>query len=534
MSDEFDNTWQNEINDGPAKDVPEENTENNEINETSEKNEIKKEPEHTSVPYTQQQFTYGGANTYWTADGQYRSYNQQNTQSGYNQNNGYSRNNYYQNNGYNTQNNGYNPYQNGYNYSYTYQQPQQQPVQQKKKKSGGKIAAIAAVCAALAIIFSLCAFVVGIMLTRQNVKPADNGTEAVTGQNSETPDTDKTLPPETKPADETTKTQPSTSSDATINTGTSENFLSRTEAAAKTINSVVDLVVEEVVQSAFMQEYTSVAGGSGVILTEDGYIATNNHMVENKSKITVTLRNGQSYDATVVGRDEVTDLAVIKIEATGLSPATFGDSSKLVLAQDVIAIGNALGVLGGTVTEGIVSSLERNIIVETGQEMTVLQTTAVINPGNSGGGLFNMAGECVGIVNAKAVREDTEGVGYAIPSSTAIPVLEDLMKYGYVRNRASLGISLVEILDNYTRRRYGVDELGVYISSIDEGSDAEKAGLQVADRVVSIGGTEITSYDQLKNVMSKYNAGDTVTVIVSRKGTEITVQITFTEYNPQA
>ena len=164
--------------------------------------------------------------------------------------------------------------------------------------------------------------------------------------------------------------------------------------------------------------------------------------------------------------------------------------------------------------------------------MTVLQTTAVINPGNSGGGLFNMAGECIGIVNAKAVREDTEGVGYAIPSSIAIPVLEDLMKYGYVRNRVSLGVSLVEILDNYTRRRYGVDELGVYISRVETGSDAEAAGLKAADRFVSIGGTAVKSYDHMKNLLNKYSVGDTAEIVVARGGEEITVQVKFTEHVP--
>ena len=509
---------------------PEENVSNvSEVNTTQE--EIKTEPAHTSVPNAQP-YVYTQGNTYWTSDGQYRSFNQQNTQqSGYYYNN--SSNGYNQNQTQNT-----NPYQSsynysGYNYQYTAPQQPQQPQRQaqpQKKKSGGKIIAIVAVCSALTIIFALCAFVVGIMLMRNGTTVPADTTTAVDGRDTEklTPNTEKTETEETAEA----TSAPATTPDANINTGSSDKFMTRSEAAAKTINSVVDLVVEEVVQGAFLQEYTSVGGGSGVIITEDGYIATNNHMVENKSKITVTLRNGESYDAVVVGTDEVTDLAVIKIDAHGLQPATFGDSSKLVLAQDVIAIGNALGVLGGTVTEGIVSSLERSIIVETGQEITVLQTTAVINPGNSGGGLFNLAGECIGIVNAKAVREDTEGVGYAIPSTTVIPVLEDLMKYGYVRNRVTLGVSFVEILDNYTRRRYGVSELGLYISSVDAGSDAEKAGLQVADRIVSVNGSEISSYDEMKRIISKCSAGDTIKMVISRGGSQLTVNVTFSEYVP--
>ena len=136
-------------------------------------------------------------------------------------------------------------------------------------------------------------------------------------------------------------------------------------------------------------------------------------------------------------------------------------------------------------------------------------------------------------MNAKAVREDTEGVGYAIPSTTVIPVLEDLMKYGYVRNRVTLGVSFVEILDNYTRRRYGVSELGLYISSVDAGSDAEKAGLQVADRIVSVNGTEVSSYDAMKRMISKCKTGDTIKLVISRGGSEITVNVTFSEYVPK-
>ena len=164
--------------------------------------------------------------------------------------------------------------------------------------------------------------------------------------------------------------------------------------------------------------------------------------------------------------------------------------------------------------------------------MTLLQTTAAINPGNSGGGLFNLAGECIGIVNAKSSGSGIEGLAFAIPSNTAIPVIEDLMKYGYVKNRVKLGVTFVEVSDSYTMRRYGVSELGVYIGNMGEGSDAANAGMKVGDRFVSVNGTKIESYNRIKNLLNNFRAGQTVTFVMSRDGKEITIELTFTEYVP--
>ena len=338
---------------------------------------------------------------------------------------------------------------------------------------------------------------------------------------------DETKPSSSKPADTTPLTNP----DAEIKTSASGDALPMTEAAAKTVDSVVEIRTEQTVQGSFMQQYVVQGGGSGIIITEDGYIATNNHVIEDATQIKITLRNGQSYDGKLVGTDATADLAVVKIDASGLKPAVFGDSGNLVVAETVFAIGNPLGELGGTVTQGIISALERTITIEN-QEMTLLQTTAAINPGNSGGGLFNLAGECVGIVNAKSSGSGIEGLAFAIPSNTAIKVINDIMQYGYVRGRVMLGITMLEVTDQYTLYRYNLKEYGVYISKITKGSDADNNGLKSADRIVSIDGTKISSSAEVRKLIQRHEVGDTMTVVISRDGSEMTFNIKLTEYIP--
>lgn len=204
--------------------------------------------------------------------------------------------------------------------------------------------------------------------------------------------------------------------------------------------------------------------GSGVILTADGYIVTNHHVVDGGSAFTVRTRSGDTYEASLVGSDSQTDLAVLKIDAEGLTPAVLGDSDKLVVGETAVAIGNPLGELGGTVTSGIISALSREITTSAGATMELLQTNAAINPGNSGGGLFNSSGELIGIVNAKSVGEDIEGLGFAIPINTAKSVIEDLISDGYVRGRIDTGFTVVDLTDQATALQYGVRR-PVFISS---------------------------------------------------------------------
>ncbi|MGN8913630.1 S1C family serine protease [Anaerofustis butyriciformans] len=279
---------------------------------------------------------------------------------------------------------------------------------------------------------------------------------------------------------------------------------------------------------SFGESATTTSAGSGVIITSDGYIATNNHVVEGASKITVTTADSKSYTAKLVGRDEQTDIAVLKIEATGLKNATLGKSSSLEVGDEVVAIGNPLGELSGTVTNGIVSALNREVTIEN-ETMSLIQTNASINAGNSGGGLFDKNGLLVGIVNAKASGENVEGLGFAIPIDTAKEVIEQIMDYGYVKGRVTSGLTLIDILDKQTAMQYGVNELGVYIYSVEEGSNAEKAGLKSGYIVTVVNDTKVERASDFKAVINKLEVGDTIKVTVSNGINQGSVEYKLTE-----
>ena len=279
---------------------------------------------------------------------------------------------------------------------------------------------------------------------------------------------------------------------------------------------------------SFGESATTTSAGSGVIITSDGYIATNNHVVEGASKITVTTADSKSYTAKLVGRDEQTDIAVLKIEATGLKNATLGKSSSLEVGDEVVAIGNPLGELSGTVTNGIVSALNREVTIEN-ETMSLIQTNASINAGNSGGGLFDKNGLLVGVVNAKASGENVEGLGFAIPIDTAKEVIEQIMDYGYVKGRVTSGLTLIDILDKQTAMQYGVNELGVYIYSVEEGSNAEKAGLKSGYIITAVNDTKVESASVFKAVINKLEVGDTIKVTVSNGINQGSVEYKLTE-----
>lgn len=313
-------------------------------------------------------------------------------------------------------------------------------------------------------------------------------------------------------------------------TSTSSTGGSLSDVASAVTPSVVVVTTEQLVTNNYFwggQQVLSGAG-SGVILTTDGYIVTNYHVVEGAQQITVTLHDDSTYTATVVGADQQSDIALLKIEATGLTPAVLGDSDNVQVGEVVIAVGNPMGTLGGTVTDGIVSALNRDISVE-GNEMTLMQTSAAISPGNSGGGLFNTNGELIGIVNAKYSDEDAEGLGFAIPVNTMKTVVQDLLENGYVTGRPALGITVITVGDVQTAMQYGVSSLGVYVNSVDEGSGAEAAGMKAGDRIVSIGTQLVESTDDVTNALKSYNVGDVVEVQVDRGRELITLQVTLGE-----
>ncbi|HAQ97107.1 MAG TPA: serine protease HtrA [Faecalibacterium sp.] len=327
----------------------------------------------------------------------------------------------------------------------------------------------------------------------------------------------------------------SSGADSTITAASSSGSSLTTEQVADMVSpSVVVITTEQVVYSQWSwygQSQVESGAGSGVIISSDGYILTCAHVVDGASSITVTI-DDKDYTATLVGEDTTSDVAVIKIDATGLTPATVGDSDNLKVGQSVMAVGNPLGELGGTVTGGMISALNRSVTIQgtsSTNTMSLIQMDASVSPGNSGGGLFNMSGELVGIVNAKSSSSDAEGLGFAIPINDAIKVAQELLENGYVTGRPYLGITYLGVEDAQTAAQLGVNAYGVYVVEVVKGGPAERAGLQSGDRIVSIDGTEIASKDDLGTLMQKHAAGDTLNITIARNGQMQTVSVTLGE-----
>ena len=302
-------------------------------------------------------------------------------------------------------------------------------------------------------------------------------------------------------------------------------------------DSVVAITTESVATNYFFRQYVTQGAGSGVVLSADGYIVTNYHVINGAQQITVTTNDGTAYSATLVGTDASNDIAVLKVDAKGLTPAVLGDSSKLAVGDAVLAIGNPLGTLSGTVTDGIISALEREVTID-GNTMTLLQTSAAVNPGNSGGGLFNANGELVGIVNAKSSSDSSgnavDNIGFAIPINSVKPIIEDLISHGYVTGKIVLGVTLVDITDERTAHYYGLEHTGVYLQSVQSGSIADLGGLRAGDRLISFGDAQITTGDDLKTALAAHSVGDRVDVKVVRNGKEYTHSLVLTEYVPES
>lgn len=324
-------------------------------------------------------------------------------------------------------------------------------------------------------------------------------------------------------------------SDSSITAASSSGSSLTTEQVADLVSpSVVVITTEQVVYSQWSwygQNQVESGAGSGVIISSDGYILTCAHVVDGVSTITVTIGD-KDYTATLVGEDTTSDIAVIKIDADGLTPATVGNSDSLKVGQSVMAVGNPLGELGGTVTGGMISALNRSVTIQGSSSvntMSLIQMDASVSPGNSGGGLFNMNGELVGIVNAKSSSSDAEGLGFAIPINDAIKVAQELLENGYVTGRPYLGITYLAVTDAQTASQLGVNAYGVYVVEVVKGGPAEKAGLQAGDRIVSVDGTEIASKDDLGTLMQKHAAGDTLSITIARDGQMQTVNVTLGE-----
>ncbi len=390
-------------------------------------------------------------------------------------------------------NTSYNPYN-------TYAQPVQQPKQKKKKEP--KPVTRSAIAAVL-IVSILCSGILG----------AGGGFLAASMLKSD---------------DSVTVSKSEAQSSSYVSSSAN---LTTTQIVNKAADAVVEITTEQVSTGTFNQQYIQKGAGSGVIISKDGYIITNYHVIEGAAHITVTLRDKTEYtDVKVVGTYSNGDIALLKVTPKkDLASVTFGDSSKIQVGDYAVAIGNPLGQLGGSVTDGIISALDREVTIDN-ETMNLLQTNAEISPGNSGGGLFNGNGELIGIVNAKSSSDSVEGIGFAIPINDVQDVLSDLKQYGYVKGQIDLGMSVSDISSTAQLWMYGASQTGVYVTGVDSGSNAAKAGFQVGDIITKVGDTEVKSTTELNAAIKKLKVGDSVTFGVTRGTRTGTIKMTLQEY----
>ena len=320
-----------------------------------------------------------------------------------------------------------------------------------------------------------------------------------------------------------------TAQEVTVKKVTGQALMSPAEVYASTVNSIVSINCAAVSTNIFGQRVESASSGSGFVITQDGYIVTNHHVISGASSVTVTMYDGTEYPATVVGSDSDYDVAVLKIDATGLQPVTLGSSKDVNVGDTVLAIGNPLGELTFSMSQGIVSCCDRAINVN-GTPFNMIQVDASINPGNSGGPLMNLYGEVVGIVSAKySSYSDTtvEGLGFAIPIGDVQAIITDIMENGQITNKPSFGIT-AGTMTQQMAAQYQIDQTsGAFVYSVNKGGAGEKAGLKMGDVITKVDSTDITSMEDLTAAKKGHKAGDTVTVTYYRDGQTQTTELTF-------
>ncbi len=368
-------------------------------------------------------------------------------------------------------------------------------------------------------------------------RPAETGPGPGSGTQPQ-----QTQPAETVPQTEVTK-PPLEQDDLLMPHFSLADAAARYDAAKKTMTvmeiaaqgkpAVVAITTEMSVTDIFGQVYRPTAAGSGFIISRDGYIVTNNHVIENAETITVVLDNDDAYPASLVGGDPSNDLAVIKIDATGLPTVVLGESEHLQVGELAVAIGNPLGELSGTVTAGIISALDRVITLSGSsgsQRLHLLQTDAAINSGNSGGALFNSFGEVIGINTAKRSATGVEGIGFAIPVDHAKPIIESLIQFGYVRGRPKIGLAGRNVSAQMAEY-YKLTE-GIYVVEVERKSAADKAGLLPKDIITGANGEKTLTVDELNDVKNKLLPGDKMVLDVVRDNKQLQVEVVLEEELP--
>ncbi len=399
-----------------------------------------------------------------------------------------------------------------------YYTPPEKPVKApKEKKPHGKWVKALCLCLVCALLGGLCGagIMAGSMNSRiaaveQMLEEQTKGTLSIGSQTSSTP----------APVSTTTAAKP---------------------VAAiydQACNEVVGITTEVTYTNFFGQTSSSAVSGSGFIVSPDGYILTNYHVIEYAYKgnyaITVMLHDGTRYEASIVGVEDCNDIAVLKIDASGLDPVTFGDSDKLSVGDDVYAVGNPLGELEFSMTTGHVSALDRLITTdESSEAINMFQIDAAVNSGNSGGPVYNANGEVVGIVTAKYSDTGVEGLGFAIPINDAAKIANDLITKGYVTGKAYMGVSIDERYNSMYSQYYNMP-IGAFVKSVESGSCAESAGIQAGDIITRLGDVEITGYSDLKQAIKQYSAGDSAELELYRAGESRTLTVTFDEAVPDS
>ena len=412
-------------------------------------------------------------------------------------------------------------------------QPQPTPMEDRRRRHTGKWVTAILILGLLALAVTGTVHLVrdvGVTINRSDTgflltvgtQPAQTAPTEQTQTAKETePSVQAEAPAQTQQAAEELPQLTITQSPAGVPTVASDEAgaLSLQEIYRRCIGSVVSIVTVTP---------SGKASGTGIIMSEDGYVITNHHVIESAQAVSVLTADSREYTASIIGSDETSDLAVLKIEAEGLQAAEFGDSSVLQVGDSVAAIGDPLGTaLRGTMTDGIISAINRDLTVND-RTMSLIQTNAALNNGNSGGPLINCYGQVIGI-NTMKLRSyystTAEGLGFAIPMAVAKPILEELMENGYVAGRPAIGISY-DTLPLAFRIYYNLPE-GVYISAVYDGADAQAKGVAAGDIITAVNGTRVTSIDELNRVKNQFTAGDSITLTLYNGGSYRDVEVTL-------
>lgn len=410
--------------------------------------------------------------------------------------------------------------------------PGQEP-QPPKKKDKTKVIGFVAWVSALVVLFSALSGGLVYSYMQNQLIPADATSET----NAETTTTEAVEP--TTEAENSQNSDQSGDSELRDRHFSLESAASRSDSEGELLSiieiaeqgkpAVVAITTQMTITDLFGQVNSVPAAGSGFIVSDDGYIVTNNHVIEQAESITIVLENGDLYEADLVGRDPQNDLAVLKIDGQNLPTVILGDSSDILVGEIAVAIGNPLGEFSGTVTAGIISGLDREITID-GQTLNLLQTDAAINQGNSGGALFNSYGEVIGINTAKSAGAGIEGLGFAIPINHAKPVIESIIQNGYVTGRPKIGISTQDITEQMAEY-YEIVE-GVYIVEVERGSAADKAGLKRGDIIIKTNGQKTLVTSKINEIKNQNEPGDEMILTIVRDDREIDVSVILDEEVP--